>query len=214
MRNEVSTGLGLAVALLPRCSDEAPAARGPVGLPCGPQLALAVGTAAVVGAGHLAAVARCAEPKKQAAGNTGGLTMGGGLEQSTPQAGPTPADVRPGTKAGSSTVGRGEDPWARRVRFFCWASIKASARAGGQLSREDGRGPRRRRERHRHRRRRERHRARRRSSSICVANWGSATWDTTSGDASALAVDFRRQRRLRDSEAGLQARGVLVRTRE
>ncbi len=119
MRNEVSAGLGLAVALLPRCADDASAARGAVGPPRGPQLPLAVDTAAVLGAGHLAAVARRTELKKQAAGNTGGLTMGGGLEQSTPQTGPTPADVRPGTKAGGSTVGRGEDPWARRVFFFC-----------------------------------------------------------------------------------------------
>ena len=188
MRNEVSAGLGLAVPLLPRSADDASAARGSVGLPCGPQLALAIGTAAVLGAGHLAAVARRAEPKKQAAGDTGGLTMGGGLEQSTPQTGPTPADVRPGTKAGSSTVGRGEDPWARRVLLFCWASIKASGCASGQLSREDGRRPRRRRERHRRRRRRDRHRARRRSSSNCVANWGSATGGGLSTYARRQAV--------------------------
>ena len=34
------------------------------------------------------------------------------------------------------------------------------------------------------------------------------SWDAPSGESSALAVDFRRQRRLRDSEAGLLARGT------
>ena len=175
MRNEVITGLGRAVPLLPGRAEQASSARGAVGPPRRLHLAPSMGTAARLGARHLAAVTRGTEPKKQATGNTGGLTMGGGFEQSTPQTGPTPAAVRPGKKAGSSTVGRGEDPWARRVFFFCWASIKASARAGGQLSREDGRLPRRTRERRRRQRPRDRHRGRRRSSSIRFANWGSAT---------------------------------------
>jgi len=64
--------------------------------------------AASLGAGYLTAIAALAEPKKQVADDTGRLAVGGGLEQTSPQIGATPANVRPETKAGSSTVGRGK----------------------------------------------------------------------------------------------------------
>ena len=107
MRNEVIAGLGLTMTPLPGRADEAPTARGAVRAPGGTQLGAAMRHAAGLGAGHLAAVAALAEPKKQLADDTGGLAVGGGLEQTSPQIGATPANVRPGKEAGSSMVGRG-----------------------------------------------------------------------------------------------------------
>jgi hypothetical protein len=108
MRNEVIAGLGLAVTPLPRRANEAPTARGAVGAPGRAQLGAAMRNTASLGAGYLTAIAALAEPKKQVADDTGRLAVGGGLEQTSPQIGATPANVRPETKAGSSTVGRGK----------------------------------------------------------------------------------------------------------